>query len=384
MRILYVISELSHGGAEKQVVELAKQMVERGHEVAIYTLNRDVPRKRELAGHRVRLIVDQKRAKLDPAVLRRLRKAISEWRPHIVHSFLLDGDIYSRIAALGSGVPVLNSERSDHYCLSLTQNLAHRLTRRLARGVVANTYSGAAFARRLFRLPPDRVHVVWNGIRLDDLERQTLSATDYRTEFFGVNRIRVACFVGAIKPVKDYHLALETARLIARDPDWRVLFVGDELSWSESYRRGRDSVTSDYKAEVLDHYRRLGMPDRIKFSGLRTDVLAIIHQCDVLYSTSVLEGFPNAVLEAMGLGVPVVSTEYSDIRLILPFAQQVVPARSPEDIARAVFWAYAERDAIAERQEQWVRAHATIERAAMELEHVYDQYVRPQVCAQPA
>ncbi|HEX9806653.1 MAG TPA: hypothetical protein VGA34_07145, partial [Alteraurantiacibacter sp.] len=65
MRILYVISNLTFGGAEKQLVELARQMSRRGHGVAIYTLNQVVPRKPELAGSAVTLIVDQKRARLD-------------------------------------------------------------------------------------------------------------------------------------------------------------------------------------------------------------------------------------------------------------------------------------------------------------------------------
>src|SRR6266850_4199463 len=377
MRILYVISGLGFGGAEKQLVELAKQLAGHGHEVAIYTLNRVVPREPELAGSGVKLIVDQKRAKLDLAVLWRLRRTINRWRPDIVHGFLFDGDLYSRVAALGSGIPVLNSERSDAYRLSWNQSLAHRLTRRLARGVVANTFSGKAFARRLFGLPFDDVHVVWNGIRLEELERQATATTaDFRSEFFGDRRVRVACLVGSIGPVKDYHLALESAaRLIAADPAWRVLFVGDQLSASGAYQAGRESDTGDYKAGVLKHHARLGLCDKMKFAGLRTDAPAIIRQCDVLYVTSEHEGFPNSVLEAMGLGVPVVSTEYSDIRRILPFPWQVVASRSPDDLARAVIAAHARREAIAAQQKQWVIANATIEKAAMELELVYRKYI---------
>ncbi|MNC85150.1 hypothetical protein D3C83_07340 [compost metagenome] len=78
----------------------------------------------------------------------------------------------------------------------------------------------------------------------------------------------------------------------------------------------------------------------------------------------------------MALGVPVISTEYSDIRRILPFSGQVVQPR-PEDIARAVMWAHSERDGIAARQRQWVQACATIEKAAKELECVYRKYTRP-------
>lgn len=377
MRILFVISELTFGGAQKQLVELSRQLVRDGHEATIYTLNSDVPRQHELEGSGVTLVVDQKRSKLDPGVLWRLRRLIGSWKPDIVHSFLFDADIYTRLAAAGTGVPVLNSERSNSYSLSRLQLLAQRATERLVQGVVANSHCGKAFAQGMYRLAPDQFHVVWNGIQLEQLERQSKSETDFRREFFGPGGHRIACLVGAIKPAKDYALALETARhLLAGDPRWRVLLIGDQLTTTNAYKPGRSSDTGSYKQKVLAQYEGMADKDRIRFTGNRADVHAIVRQCDVLYVTSVLEGFPNSVLEAMALGVPVVSTEYSDIRRILPFPGQIVASRAAEQLALAMEWAYGNRSLIAERQREWVRQHASIEKAAADLERVYQRYLR--------
>lgn len=66
MRIVLVISNLIHGGAETQVIAMSRELARRGHAVAIYTLNCDNPRAIELDGSGVELVVDQKRLKLDP------------------------------------------------------------------------------------------------------------------------------------------------------------------------------------------------------------------------------------------------------------------------------------------------------------------------------
>ena len=385
MRLLLVISDLGLHGAQKQVVELARELTRLGHAVAIYTLNDHVPRAAELAGSGVDVVVDQKRAKLDPAVLLRLRGKILDWGAQIVHGFLYDADIYVRLAAIGTGAVVLNSERSDNYEVSRVQMLAHRMTRGLVDGVVANSRSGASFAQRYFGYPERLMHVVWNGMRVAEFEARGASSVNHREEFFGPGEVSIACMVGHIKPAKDYHLALETAAALTRmAPQWRVLFLGEALSPAASYAAGRDSDTGDYKRGVMQHLEALDLGGKVKFAGARADAPAVLAQCDVQLMTSCREGFSNVVLEGMVLGVPVVSTDYSDIRLILPRAQQVVASRSPDELARAILAASRERAAIAAEQKRWVREHASIEHAARALERVYERYVRPDACAHAA
>ena len=375
MRVLFVISDLGLHGAQKQVVELARELARGGPEVSIYTLNDEAPRAAELAGSGVEVVVDQKRTKLDPAVLKRLRRKIVDWRADLVHGFLFDGDIYARIAAAGTGAKVLNSERSDNYEISTTQKIAHWLTKGLVHGVVANSRSGSAFAQKLYGYDASRMHVVWNGMRIDELERRAVSTVNHREEFFGPGDHKIACMIGHIKPAKDYHLALDTAlTLVSLAPEWRVLFLGEALS-GVAYKAGHASDTVDYKQSVMEHFEKLDIADKVRFAGARADAPAILAQCDVQLVTSCREGFPNVVLEGMVLGVPVVSTDYSDIRHILPRAGQVIGERSPMAMARAILDAHANRGEIVAEQRRWVEEHATIETATKAMEQVYRHYV---------
>jgi len=367
MRILFVISGLGLGGAERQVVLLAKQFARIGHGVAIYALTPHTPRADEIAGTQIELVIDRKRMRLDLGVLFRLRRHISRWRPDVVHAFLFDGSIYARLACAGTGIPMLDSERSDNYSLSALQAVANRLTAGLLDGVVANSHAGAAFAHRLHRTPPEHVHVVWNGIDVAEIDGRMASAPQLASEIWPGHELRRACVVGSIWPAKDYPLALGTFRcLLDADPDWRLICVGDELPEGRS---------SDHKALVLAERRRLNLEPYIKFVGHRRDVLEMIASCDVLLVTSRHEGFPNVVLEAMSCGTPVASTDYSDVRRILPMAWQVVASRNPAELAAAVVRCCTERREVVAAQRQWVLRYATASASASAMLSVYARYV---------
>ena len=364
MRILHVISGLGIGGAERQLVIVSRDLLRRGHKVLIYTLNHEVPRLRELNGSGVEVIIDHKRLRLDPLVIARLRRTARRWGADVANGWLLDGNVYARLALRGLGIPVIISERNDNYRLTIAQRLGYALSRGRDTALVANSHAGLAFARQLHRIPADRAHVVWNGIDLAMVDREALAAPALRAALWPGQETRIACLVGSVTPRKDQLLALETAAVLhTHDPRWRFLFVGRTTDDSGSYQQA-------VQARVC----ALQLEDICRFTNERSDAIAHIAACDVLFSTSLFEGFPNVVLEAMACGTPVVSTEYSDIRRILPLSWQVVPQRRPELLAAAIQRAACERSSVVTAQRAWVEQHATAERLGTAMEAVYTLY----------
>jgi glycosyltransferase involved in cell wall biosynthesis len=373
VRVLFVISGLRLGGAERQVVVLSKELARLGHAVTVYTLTSDTTRIDELAGTAVQTVVDQKRRRLDFGVLRRLHRYIRTWRPDIVHGFLYDGDFYSRVAGFGTRVPVLNSERSHNYTLKLVQHIGYRLTAGLCDGIVANSYAGAEFARRLHRMPQDKVSVVWNGIDLQEVDARLACSSQPARSIFPGSGLKRLCMVASIQPGKDYPLALRVVRrLLDDDPSWRLTCVGDELAQFPGY-----------KARVLAERDRLKLEPFVNFVGDRRDVLEIMASSDLVLMTSTNEGFPNVVLEAMACGTAVVSTDYSDVRRILPFPEQVVNSRAELDIADSVVRCYRRRADVAKAQRRWVERHGTASASALALLAVYARSV-PAMAMAPA
>ena len=181
MRILHVISGLGIGGTERQLVILSQDLLRRGHKVLIYTLNHTVPRLPELNGSGVEVVVDQKRLRLDPLVIARLRRTARSWGAEVAHGWLYDGNIYTRVALRGLGMPVINSERSANYRLSYAQRLGYALTRGWETALIANSHAGLAFASPLHRIPPERGHVVWNGVDLANLDLEAAAAPALRS-----------------------------------------------------------------------------------------------------------------------------------------------------------------------------------------------------------
>ena len=364
MRIVLVVNSLIFGGAETQVIAISRELAARGHRVVIYTLQPDNPRADELEGSGVEIVADRKRWKFDPAVVARLRALLRQREADIVHGFLVDGNLHARLAGAGLRTAVLNSERNDNYRLPMAHRAALLLTRKLTTGLIANTFAGARFAQKLFRLPGDRVHVVWNGIDVQAAEHSASPQRDPRDEFFGSADVKVACLVGMIRPQKDYLLALRVAEaLVSRDASWRVLLVGDSLPHTE-----------DYKKRVQRAFETAGLGRCVAFAGLRRDVRGLLRRSNVLFSTSLYEGFPNVVLEAMAAGTPVVSTDYSDIREILPFTWQVSTRRDPAELAGAILRAERERGKVIGEQHAWLAQHATLSGAVDQLERIYERY----------
>jgi len=373
MRVLFVIGGLRIGGAESQVILLSKQLVRQGHQVGVYALSGEGARVDALAGSAVEVTLDAKRQRFDLGVLRRLRRHLRRWRPDIVHGFKYDGDLYARLAACGTRVPVLGSERTDDHKVSLAQRIGYRLTSMLSDGIVANTYGGARFARRLHRLPAERVDVLWNGVDLEEIgERLAKSSRPARQIFPGPGLKRM-CAVASLKPENDYPLALRVLRrLLDQDPSWRLVCAGDEPPRHRGCR-----------AQVLAERDRLELAPFVEFAGHRRDVLELIADSDVLLITAQHGGFPNVALEAMASGTVVVGTDYSDLPRMLPVEGQVVGSRAELDLAAAVLRCHGERARIAGAQRRWLQQYADAAASAAALLRLYAKYTSPGLRLEP-
>lgn len=324
---LIVISDLEYGGAQRQVVELANNMPPGEFDVHVCALADYVPLASSLRDRERCLHIVQRQWHYDFTVVLRLVALCRKLKVDILHGYLFDAQIATRLAGLMAGIPVIGSERNANYAVSRGNYLVYRLTQRCVRLTIANSSAGADFHTRYFRQPRERVRVVHNGV---DVERfHPGDGTKTRTEVGLESKHFVVGMFASFKEQKNQLLLLRAARLLVGSyRDLRILFVGDEL-----FGGGSDSHA--WKARILQEVEAQGLHAFCVFAGNRPDVERFYRACDLTVLPSSFEGTPNVVLESMASGVPVVATDVSDNRFIIPDGRVGFVVKPDDEVALA-------------------------------------------------
>ncbi|MCO8123587.1 glycosyltransferase [Stieleria sp. TO1_6] len=302
MRLALIIPTMDQGGAEKQLALLAENLPREEFDVHVYLLTRDGPRSESLRRSGIPVTVIGKPFKADPTALLRMKQALQQFQPDIVHTWLFAANSFGRAAALMAKVPiVIGSER----CVDPWKRWYHfSIDRFLARRSAAITTNSDG-VREFYvshGVDDDLFRVIANGIpprTVDSIEREEAFAR------LGVNPDRkLVLAVGRLWPQKRYRDLIWAAELLAgtRD-DTTLVVIGDGPQKSELLRF-RDAVT---------------IPKHAGFVGNRDDVAQLLPHADLFWVGSEYEGQSNAMIEAMQAAVPVIATDIPGNRdLVIP------------------------------------------------------------------
>lgn len=297
MRILFFVSSLNAGGAERVATTLSNAWAERGDEVILvptyltkhasfYPLD-DAVKQIWLAdcpGRRLRRVLPGLGKWLT------IRRLIRRTRPDVVVSFLTNVNVNVLIAAAGLSVPVVVSERTNPVhsrSAGRVLRLLRRLTYWRARVVVLQTQASVAPFRAL--LPGMRdVAVVPNPLPPD----LSVDAAPSEGSFQGlaVQRRHIAA-MGRLVAIKQFDVLIDAfAQLAGKYPDW------DLIIWGEGPLR----------ETLMRAIEITGLQDRVVLAGSTQQPWQALSRASMFAMTSRVEGFPNVLLEAMALGLPCV------------------------------------------------------------------------------
>lgn len=326
--VLLLTSSLERGGAERQVVELANHLDPQRFRVHVCSISPEVPLASSLRDADERLIIIPKRRKYDLMLVWRVMRLMRRLRISVVHSFMFDAEMVGRLAGRLARLPaVICSNRCPHLARARMKLAVARLTAGCFDVMIANSWAGAEFEERHQGIARDRLFVVPNGVDTNRFSPGDEPAL--RRELSLDARTRLVGMLAHFRANKDHTTFIEAAgRVVREHPDVLFLCVGrpDGAGPDTRFGRARDLVN------------RLGLQSRVLFIGERGDVERVYRMLDVKVLSSVFEGTPNVVLEAMASGLPVVVTDVSDNARIVDDGSEgfVVPPRDPDAMARCI------------------------------------------------
>lgn len=161
-----------------------------------------------------------------------------------------------------------------------------------------------------------------NGVDLDEFKPDAAARAEVRAEW-GLGDEPLVGHVARFDPVKDHPTFLRAAASLAgRRDDVRFVIVGD----------GPPSL----RARLVGLSRELELEERLIWAGVRADMPAVYNALDVLCSTSVREGGPLVIAEAMACGIPCVATDAGDSSRLIGDTGLVVPVGEPALLAAAL------------------------------------------------
>ncbi len=290
-RIAFVINSLGPGGAERVLDQLMQMTPVGAWDCHLVLLDREDEWRTPpdfVTVHRL----DCKRGMM--ASMRQLGAELAVIRPQLVVSFLVRANVAAVLAARSLGIPCIISERSQ---LSTHLENEHKGLRRMA----------ATAAPRMTYPRADRVIAVSNGVRSDLVRKFGVKRERVQTIYnpYDLERIRREAQAAPELDLPDRFL-VSAGRLVKRKGF-------DDLL--DAYAQTKTPLPMCILGEGVERDRltarieTMGLNGRIRLLGYARNPFAILARADLFVSPSHCEGFPNAIAEAMVLGVPVVSTD---------------------------------------------------------------------------
>ena len=321
IRVCHVSMSLQTGGLERLLVDLSRFHDRSRFAMQFVGLSGDGPPAADIrtAGCPVRVLNESVRIRK----LRTILELSQLWRSEriqVVHTHNTYAHFYGALAAKLAGVPVVVNTQHGRGCgKGWKAKWQFRIANRLTQQIVGVSRDAATLCRADDPQSKDKIIAIWNGINLA------------RFKYVGPKLIPTAISVARLSKEKDFPTLIEAVRqVLPHVPDFRLQIVGD----------------GPERATIEQMIRELNLGNHIELFGERQDVPALLAQAGFFVSATRTEGVSLTLLEAMAVGLPIVTTAVGGNPEVVVDGHtgRLVPDGNPTALARVIIEMCAERD----------------------------------------
>ena len=300
IKVAHVVTRLDLGGAQQNTLHTVRSLDPSRFDAVLVCgegglLDAEVRADRAVRAVWVPSLVREVSPLKDFLALLELIKVLRDERPDVVHTHSSKAGILGRLAAAWAGVPVVvhtyhgfGFHDRQHPRVKAAYVALERLCARLTTRLVFVSQSNARYAEAHGLGPAEGATVIRSGVRLADFPARVDADALKMSAGIGRHKLLVVS-IGNLKPQKNAgDFVAACAKTAAKVPEARFVFIGD----------GPQRTALQAKALAL------GLGDRLTFLGWRRDAAQWLAAADVFAMTSLWEGLPRALVEAMRTGLP--------------------------------------------------------------------------------
>jgi glycosyltransferase involved in cell wall biosynthesis len=366
--ICQVLHTMQVGGAEVLAARLARR-VRGAYRFVFVCLDQLGTLGEELRAEGFVVEVLKRRPGLDWRSIIRLARLLRREKVALLHAHQYTPFFYAQMARwLGRRIPVLFTEHGRHFpdYPRRKRILANRLLLRRHDRVAAVGKSVRQAVIANEGIPAERVEVIYNGINLQAFGKATPDRDATRREMGAGVEDLVVIQVARLDYLKDHPTAIRTLEHVAaRHSAVRLVLVGE----------------GPEREKIENEIRQRRLTELVRLLGLRTDVPRLVQAADVFLLTSISEGIPLTMIEAMAAGKPVISTRVGGIEEIVVEGETGLLAPAGDDNALAEHLLCLAQDAARRRrmgQAGCQRAYALFSEEQMHASYrrLYEEVLR--------
>ena len=302
INILHIYQNSKIGGIQQQILSIV-----RGYDrekfnptVCCFGPKMELGKEIEKAGIDFVALNRQRYNKFSVGIIFDLYRLMKERNIHVLRTHKYRANFYGRIAGKLAGVPVIIASEHNIYRGEKEKRFIRRVTNKLLSMVTDKMVAVSDAIKkdilRYDRVSPSKIMVLHNGV---DIERfkPGVNFRDMRKQFAISKDDVVIGFVGRLVISKGLNYLIEAVALLKNSYNVKLLIVGDGSLMEELKKIAKDK----------------GLEESVIFTGLRRDITDVLSSIDIFVLSSIKEGFPNSLLEAMAMGKPVVATAVGGI-----------------------------------------------------------------------